>query len=392
MMATVLFAIAVFCFWAYIYPCAVTERELVQLFLWNGDYFMERVVVPGGLARYVGEWLVQYFYYIRNGAIIYAHLFAAVQWLAARILRKAWLFPLSFLPALLLWWMATDMRFPMTFHIALLMVLAVMALLPASRRQSLIATAVLVPVMYWAAGPVAMLLVIYHLRWIGERSARWSAVGWTAGLALLFAFCLVGSARLAPYSLRSLAEGIDYSWHTNRIGTYEDMEFCTLLRRGQWEKIIDKAVKKTPESAASQNVACLALWQTKRIGENELIAAMNHGRSVMADAVTASMVSDLYMHIGMLNMSQRAAFELMESVTNNNKSGRAVKRLAEVALFTGQYEVAAKYLRLLEQTVFYRKWAESMRPYLKHPELMHSDPHYRSYLDIYSKTNDIFFY
>lgn len=46
------------------------------------------------------------------------------------------------------------------------------------------------------------------------------------------------------------------------------------------------------------------------------------------------------------------------TIPNFNKSGRCFKRLAETNLINGQYEVAAKYLRLLRKTIFYRDWAE----------------------------------
>ena len=51
---TVLFAVSVFCFWAYIRPYQIVERESLQLFLWNNDYLFSRLAVPGGLARYLG--------------------------------------------------------------------------------------------------------------------------------------------------------------------------------------------------------------------------------------------------------------------------------------------------------------------------------------------------
>jgi len=30
-------------------------RESIQLFLWNSDYFMERIAVPGGFAQGIEE-------------------------------------------------------------------------------------------------------------------------------------------------------------------------------------------------------------------------------------------------------------------------------------------------------------------------------------------------
>ena len=60
----------------------------------------------------------------------------------------------------------------------------------------------------------------------------------------------------------------------------------------------------------------------------------------------------------MINDAQRFAFEAMEAIPNFRKSGRCLKRLAETNLINGQYEVAAKYLRILSKTLFYKDWAK----------------------------------
>ena len=43
---TALFAVAVFCIWQMRLPFLMLAREQSQLFLWNTDYFTERVIVP----------------------------------------------------------------------------------------------------------------------------------------------------------------------------------------------------------------------------------------------------------------------------------------------------------------------------------------------------------
>ena len=389
MLTTALLTVAVFCFWGYVRPYLITERELTQMFLWNCDYFMERIAVPGGLARYIGEWLVQFFVYIKYGAAIYALLFLLVQWLCWRLTRR---FPLSLVLPVLLWWLALDTTIPMTLHVAFVLALAAMAVIPHKEVPALPASAILVPVVYWLAGPVALLIPLYHLRWFFHRPLRWKAAGWTAGLLLLFLVCLTGSSRLVPYPLRELARGIDYRWEEDIIGTYQDMTYSTLLRRRQWESMVKLSISNPPQSLASQNAARLALWHTKRVGNEALRECLQHSRRVMASAVTASIMSNVYLEIGMLNMSQRSAFDLMESIPNGNKSGRAIKRLAETALYTGQHELALKYILLLEQTLFYRSWASSMRRFAEHPEQMESVPLFQHYREVYKKADDVFFY
>ena len=57
-------------------------------------------------------------------------------------------------------------------------------------------------------------------------------------------------------------------------------------------------------------------------------------------------------------------FEAMEAIPDYKKSGRAYMRLAETNLINGQYAVAAKYLRALQHTLFYKKWATNAMSYL----------------------------
>jgi len=82
----------------------------------------------------------------------------------------------------------------------------------------------------------------------------------------------------------------------------------------------------------------------------------------------------------------------MESIPSHNKSGRALSRLVETSLITGQYEVALKYISILEDTSLYRTWARKMKPLAEHPQLIRQHPVYRRLQEIYQQTDDTFFY
>jgi hypothetical protein len=56
------------------YPFALTFQEQLQLFLFDDDYFLERIAEPGGLARYIAEFLVQFYNSTTIGAAIIAIL------------------------------------------------------------------------------------------------------------------------------------------------------------------------------------------------------------------------------------------------------------------------------------------------------------------------------
>ena len=74
---SVLVGIGIFLFWNVVYPHALSYQEQYQLFLWTGDYFVQRVSVPGGFADWLGEFVVQFYYVEWLGALLLALLFVA---------------------------------------------------------------------------------------------------------------------------------------------------------------------------------------------------------------------------------------------------------------------------------------------------------------------------
>ncbi len=154
----------------------------------------------------------------------------------------------------------------------------------------------------------------------------------------------------------------------------ESMVYDHLQRQGRWLQIVERSKRATPPSKACQNTVRLALFMTKQMDEGTLFNTLETGRSVLTSRTAAFIMSDVYMQMGMVAMSQRAAFEAMESIDDFNKSGRALQRLAMTNLVCGQYEVARKYLLLLDRTLFYRSWARQMLPLTKHPEMISRYP------------------
>lgn len=59
---SLLFGVAVMLFWAVPYMAGLCFQEQYQMFLFDTNYFLERIVLPGGLADYISEFLVQFYY------------------------------------------------------------------------------------------------------------------------------------------------------------------------------------------------------------------------------------------------------------------------------------------------------------------------------------------
>ena len=80
---------------------------------------------------------------------------------------------------------------------------------------------------------------------------------------------------------------------------------------------------------------------------------------------------EVFYHLGYINETYRLAFDAM---VIDGISPRLLKRLILTSIINGKYEVAYKYLKILDQSLFYRKWAHHYQNYLVNPELLIQDP------------------
>ena len=396
---TALFGVLAFCFWAFVRPELLMERESFQLFLFNSDYLTERLSVPGGFSRYVGEFLTQFFMSEKTGACILALLLMAIQWLSWVLLHRCLpavteklLFLISFLPAMKLCYLLCDIDVSMSLPVGVLLTLLLMALLPSGNTKSLSASLIMIPFGYWLVGPVALLLAIYQLRFLRKPLKKVWVVTESMALVLLLVVCMWGSSYFVPYSLENIVKGIDYvAIQRDKAGTLEMMEYDYLQRKLAWEKVLEKANRVEPKAKACHHIVNLARFYQHEISPEELKMSLYQPFTALTSTTSSMMMSDLFFQMGFVNFAQRTMFEAMESTSNYNKSARALCRLTETAMITGQYEVALKYISILEETLFYRRWAQIMRQLATHPEGIKNHPKYGALQKIYGETEDELF-
>ena len=402
---TILFGLAVFFFWRIRYPFALTYQEQFQLFLFDSDYFLGLVAEPGGMARYVAEFLVQFYNSIAIGATVLAILMMLFQRLTWRLMRCEAHYPLSFLPAALLWYAMGDESIKLTYVAALLMAMGISWLLMivfdkvCPQRRTIIKVItlmLLIPLLYWLIGPMVVLVALYIMP---------LSVVWALGVMLL-------SAHFVSFPLSRVMTGISYyrfpetipyllmaipafTWVLSMVARrcplpkpwvawcegavcgavvlgcpdlgydarkYELMEYDYLVRIKDWNGIIAKAEEQTPDLPMSVSATNLALAMTNQLGERafEFYQRGNEGLlpPFERNFSTIPLTGEIYFYLGMINTAQRLAFEAMEAIPDYSKSGRMMKRLAETNLINGEYDVARKYLQMLDKTIFYRPWAQ----------------------------------
>jgi hypothetical protein len=420
---TLFFGLVVFLFWECRYPFALTFQEQLQLFLFDGDYFCERMAEPGGLARYVGEFLVQFYNATVIGALILAILFMMVQRLTWRLMRCEDYYYLSLILALVLWFAMGDENVMLAYVVALIMAMGCILGLRPLERLNLIGRVIIalvaLPLLYWLIGPLALLVAVCMVP------------TWLAGLAVIYVVALVlVSAWLLPYPLVRLAVGIGYyrfpvtipyllllipvliammhygcrhlpkpkqsvkyalilaitallfvpQYYGFDAKKYELMEYDYLVRIKDWNGIIAKAEQQTPDKPMSVSATNLALAMTNQLGERAFEFYQRGSQGLLPpferNYATTQLTGEIYFHLGLVNTAQRLAFEAMEAISNYNKSGRVLKRLVETNIINGQYKVAEKYIKILEKTIFYRRWAERMRAMLGDEKAINAHPLY----------------
>jgi hypothetical protein len=156
------------------------------------------------------------------------------------------------------------------------------------------------------------------------------------------------------------------------------MAYDYFSRSQKWNSIIRLADKKAPTAPLSVASLNLALANQNQLS-NFMFEYFQNGPegllpTFQKEFIADMMAGEIYYHLGLVNTAQRLAFEGMEAIPGYQKSVRSIQRLAETNLINGHYEVANKYLTILKQTLFYKKWAEETATYLYNEKKINAHP------------------
>lgn len=136
------------------------------------------------------------------------------------------------------------------------------------------------------------------------------------------------------------------------------------VQEQDWNKVI--GLSKTYPGANQMILyyTNLALYKTGQMSDR-MFDFKQHGISGLRlewkrNEVTPFFGGEIFYHLNYMNEAYRWAFELMEAKGLNPRS---LKRLVLTSLVNRQYELAAKYLNKLDESIFYKEWANRYRPY-----------------------------
>lgn len=401
MALSVLVGIGMLLFWYVAYPHALSYQEQYQLFLWTWDYFVERISLPGGLADWLGEFTVQFYYIEWLGALLLALLYVILQQLTLRLMysltshHSPLTSTLSIVPVVMLWWLMGDINVLLSLPVAIVIALA-LACIRLSKPLSWL-DAMIVPIAYWLIGPVVWLYVLVRVIQIGWKHL-WSA-GW------LVAVQLMAYAWLLPqWPLQQALTGLNYyriplqspqlSGYDKDM--YELIRMDYLVRNERWDEIVKRAGEYQVRTPFWSNCVNLALSQ-KRLLADRMFDFYQSGEDALIMPRTRDLTSMLpsaeaFWRLGMVNSAQRYMFDTQESILNGRKSGRCTKRIAECMIVNGHYQTAQKQLDLLKKSLFYRSWAEETEAMMKDENQINIHPVFGRQRQLRYKENFLYSY
>ncbi|MBP5500612.1 MAG: hypothetical protein J6Y05_07930 [Bacteroidales bacterium] len=215
---TCLLMVAVGLFYGLLYPYHLHYYEQMQMFQFSSQYFWETVLVPGGLADYLGRFLTQFFHITWAGALIMALLYGIVyltSWLAVRNglsgqNRLFWTI-LLLLPIRFLWINGCDENAMPALWIAFASSLLAVYVLKKIGNDTLRRGVALLAfiVLYAVVGPLSVVLMalmaLYELR--RDDGLRWVWALVFVGVAVILPQV---AHRIVNWPLEKLYKGIHY--------------------------------------------------------------------------------------------------------------------------------------------------------------------------------------
>lgn len=235
---SLLFGVAVVIFWAVTYVGGLCFQEQYQMFLFDSGYFLERIVLPGGLADYISEFLVQFYYMPVLGGAFIALLLMGIQAAVWGLMKQYGArhdFPgylLSFLPSIALWCAMGDQNVLLSFVVALFGALVIGWIHNRfhNRLVKVVFELVSTALVYWFLGPVVFVYVVLMigdtLMNAKQKGNVFSGIGYSAGILILTIAWILLTTQTLQYPLYRIFAGLNYYRYP---GTISPLPFVVMV-------------------------------------------------------------------------------------------------------------------------------------------------------------------
>lgn len=413
---SVIIFITAFLFWWLLHPEGLYYQEKFQLFINDAGYLAECMSLPGGLASYISEFLVQYYYYPMAGAIIVALLATSVT-IATYNISRCFGNPdqeiniIHALPAIAIWYLMRQVETTPTYLVSILLSLLISWLCAHTIRSGqklwMSLSLMLIPAGFYLIGPaiyiaaiISSACIIRHKAGIAYMAAMLIATSLVMALCvgsfmyptarilsglhyckayepnklLLIAIFLIAAIplinikplnsnskisnilQLAAYVISVALVAYSYNTPQNQL-----VKYLKLTHEGKYKEIISDAEKNTPQLSHTMVLVNQALAFEKQLCDKMFhfpqqglgtLISPNH-----TNTITPLLDAEVYMNMGMTRFATMKYFESILAPPHKPYCYNYM-RLAECYIITKDYEVARKYLNILRKTTFYKAKAK----------------------------------
>ena len=409
---------------------ALAYREQQQLFLFDKTYIWGTLLKVGGLATLLARFIVQFFWNPTVALVLTLLLLvlsAYMTWAFVRESRKDWkVIPLCLVPSVFIGASLADNSLHFEFLTSILLVQAGLLVYKNIKSRKILWGVILTIILYFTAGSAGILFAVcaaltvlvgeqrrttglLPLLFIPVAAAcgaaayltaavpNWSAaftpalyydldaslpkvhwVGWVCLPLFLLLFRLAKGRKLfVPALTVALLAFIPAKKITAKIEEKQPSlayVFEHYADNEDWDGLI-KACKEAPWLPRTANYLNMALAWKGELAEH-LLDYDQRGPSALVMTTTDRAVDVAQAHImftmGNVAAAQDVAFNTLSSL--NGYCPAMVKINSQVELMRGSYEVADKYISLLEKAPHYRRWAKQQRRFLDDDEAVETDP------------------
>ncbi len=416
---TCLFGMAAILFFGYFCQYHLMYIEGMQLFLYTGEYFQETLIHPGGVADLFARFLTQFYHFPLVGGVIIALLLILFQsgiWgnvkniTATRKQSDWWL--LTFIPPAAYWYLLCDFNYTLTGLAALTIVVWVSSFYSKLHKTSYRAGYVLIviPLLWLAVGgaAAAAVLLMAFAEVLMKPYRKWLPFSGIV-LGILFFLFIFFTLPIQNEPLQLFFGGLYYRYLKIPLFPYISMWTLTALvtavaavlpefkkqwihlcmgaimsaalffviclrydrtsereymflfatKQMKWQQIIKESRKQLPNSLVAVNMLNLALAMTDSSGDDLFnYPQPSQGALILSYNQDMLYAQEILFNLGLINESRRYAFECLSQIPDRQQSAYFIMRLAESDMISGRDTLARKYLNTLNQTLFYKKWAQ----------------------------------
>ncbi len=359
------------------------DMEGRRLFVWDIDMWLGKISVPGGFSVCLSGFIVQFFHFPVVGTVLASLVLSLIFFLLFRCAGKVcgdgvpvgrWLFPLCLMPAAILslemvtascsfqaivdmllicfclkFCMDGEGRISVAVRIALSAVFLLLAVVPDAPGKYGTADMRLI---YAAWGSIPLVMLVFFCAGRMTEGKRIRVLHGTLIVLLSISVWCFPVMKLAGKWRRPRQEQLA------RVSYY--------ARNDQWPYILTVCRQMDMNNYMLLNYANLALSHQGVLASRFTDFRQDSPKALCigSDMTPGGMEvqSMIYYQMGNIAAAQDLAFE----ANQYEKSAFLMQMLVKSNLIFGAYDVASKYIGILERTICYRSWAVEARQCMMH--------------------------